>query len=106
MYTPRGSRVFKDEMAARVRDALGPGFTPLDCPLYVEIDVVLEKPRSVRRNLPTVKPDLDNYEKAIMDACTAAGLWRDDCLVVTKLSRKRYGSPSVRIAVRPHLTDE
>jgi Holliday junction resolvase RusA-like endonuclease len=38
----------------------------------------------------TSRPDLDNLEKAVMDALTKAKIWRDDCLVVKKDSRKVF----------------
>lgn len=37
------------------------------------------------------KPDLDNLEKAVMDALTTAGVWCDDAQVVEKHSTKIYG---------------
>lgn len=37
------------------------------------------------------KPDLDNLEKAVMDALTTAGAWVDDSQVVFKLSAKVTG---------------
>ena len=37
------------------------------------------------------KPDLDNLEKAVMDALTTAGVWCDDAQVVEKHSAKVYG---------------
>lgn len=39
------------------------------------------------------KPDLDNLEKAVMDAMTAAGIWLDDSQVTSKDSRKLYAPP-------------
>lgn len=44
----------------------------LDGPLYVE--VVLHPPDRRGR-------DLDNYMKALLDACTKGGLWEDDKLI-------------------------
>lgn len=38
----------------------------------------------------TSRPDLDNLEKTVMDALTEAKIWRDDSLVVVKLSGKVY----------------
>lgn len=38
----------------------------------------------------TSRPDLDNLEKAVMDALTTARIWVDDSLVVQKVSSKVY----------------
>ena len=57
----------------------------------------------LKPNAPTVhtkKPDLDNLAKAVMDAITDAGLWRDDSLVYQKHSMKVYGErPGVEITI-------
>jgi len=102
MYTPAKSRRFKEELAALVRAAKG-SMEPIAEPVEVLIEVFVPRPKSARkRALPAVKPDLDNYEKAVMDACTYAGLWTDDSLVTTKRSSKRYAGargPGIRIAV-------
>lgn len=45
----------------------------------------------------TRKPDADNLAKAVMDAMTAIGVWRDDDQVTDLIVRKRFtapGSPS------------
>ncbi len=39
----------------------------------------------------TKKPDLDNLEKAVMDALTDYGMWNDDSFVCSKNSIKIYG---------------
>jgi crossover junction endodeoxyribonuclease RusA len=51
---------------------------------------------------PTVAPDLDKLTRCVADACTDAGLWRDDAQVVSIVAAKRYtsGVPGVRIEVR------
>ena len=57
----------------------------------------------LKANAPTAhtgRPDLDNLEKAVMDAITNADLWRDDSLVYQKHSTKRYGErPGVEITI-------
>lgn len=72
---------------------------PLIGPLYVQIDAWLPRPKShftkkgLRENAPSwveSKPDLDNLEKAILDALTNLGLWRDDSQVARVAKRKRY----------------
>ena len=40
----------------------------------------------------TSRADLDNLEKAVMDALTAAKWWQDDCLVVDKRTVKVWGA--------------
>ena len=50
---------------------------------------------------PTGKPDVDNYAKAVMDALTTLGLWRDDAQVCKLVAQKVYGAQPgavVRIA--------
>jgi Holliday junction resolvase RusA-like endonuclease len=37
-----------------------------------------------------VKPDLDNLNKAVFDAVTNGGLWKDDSLVCKQSSNKQY----------------
>lgn len=39
----------------------------------------------------TTRADLDNLEKAVMDALTQAKWWMDDCLVVDKRTVKVWG---------------
>ena len=40
------------------------------------------------------RPDLDNLEKAVMDALTDAGAWADDCQVASKKSVKVWAQPN------------
>lgn len=40
----------------------------------------------------TSRADLDNLEKAVMDALTEARWWKDDCLVVDKRTVKVWGA--------------
>ena len=40
----------------------------------------------------TIKPDIDNLTKPVMDALTAIGIWRDDCLVVAGETKKYWTS--------------
>lgn len=64
----------------------------------------MPRPKSVKRAEPTVKPDLDKLVRAINDALTQAGVWRDDSQVVESREEKRYETaglaPGVDIEVR------
>jgi hypothetical protein len=67
---------------------------------------VLARPRTVRRPYPSVTPDLSKLVRAVEDALTDAGVWRDDALVVRYHElEKRYAAvgegPGVLISIRP-----
>lgn len=67
----------------------------------VEAVFVFERPPSVKRRFPSVKPDLDKLARALFDAITDAGLWEDDGRVVRLVTEKLYGrAPGVHVTVR------
>lgn len=59
----------------------------------VRLDLLFtfQQPKRRPMQFKISKPDLDNLEKAVMDALTDAGVWIDDCQVVEKHSTKIYG---------------
>lgn len=48
---------------------------------------------------PKVRPDLDKLVRAVLDALTEAGVWRDDGQVVGLQVVKLYGVPGAAITV-------
>jgi Holliday junction resolvase RusA-like endonuclease len=84
-----------------------------DCPIYLELTFHLARPAShfgTGKNasrlkdsappFPDAKPDSVKLTRAVEDALTSI-IWRDDCLVVDHIIRKRYGSrPGVEITIR------
>lgn len=97
LYTPARTRRFMEELAAAISAATT--VRGVDRALEVSITVQLPKPASSRRHWPSVKPDADNYAKSVLDACTRAGIWRDDALVCRLTVEKRYGVPGVGISL-------
>lgn len=69
--------------------ALG-DFEKLDGPLEVDVTFYLARPKSVRRVMPHVPPDLDKLIRGLFDALTIAGVWVDDALVVRTYACKFY----------------
>jgi Holliday junction resolvase RusA-like endonuclease len=66
----------------------------------VKAEFVFCQPKTVKREEHTVRPDLTNCWKLVEDACTAAGVWRDDSQVVKAEISKRYGqNPGVHVSV-------
>lgn len=64
------------------------GKTPLEGPLRVTARFFLARPKSVKREHPTVKPDLDNFLKCL-DALNGI-CWVDDAQVVHFDAQKLY----------------
>ena len=52
----------------------------------------LPRPKSLPKRVTehTKKPDLDKLLRAVLDACTTGGVWRDDSQVATIHARKVY----------------
>lgn len=57
---------------------LGPKVEVVSYPIRVDLEVYPEMPKSTKLAFP--KPDVDNYAKAILDACNGV-LWEDDSLI-------------------------
>ncbi|CAB4199560.1 Rus Holliday junction resolvase [uncultured Caudovirales phage] len=66
------------------------GEKPLDGAIQVSLDFRLHKPKSVKRDVPTVKPDLDKMIRSVLDALTAAHVWHDDAQVWAVDATKQY----------------
>ena len=55
---------------------------------------------------PTVKPDLDNLDKAVMDALNKVA-YKDDSQIVAKVSKKHYAEvPNVTIVIAEYGKEE
>lgn len=61
-----------------------------DAPVIVDISFYLPKPKTVKRDYPTVKPDGDKLLRSTFDGLTSAGVWRDDAMVIGGSFRKLY----------------
>ena len=63
----------------------------LTCPVELDLQFLFARPKKdAHRYWQDHKPDLDNLEKAVMDALTAGQAWKDDSQVVKIQSIKRY----------------
>lgn len=109
-YTPAKTRKWEDDARVIARQKME-GQSQIDGPVKVFIVAQYEPPASwpewKRRAAMdglvahTGRPDLDNLEKAVCDACNGV-VYRDDSQIVEKLSRKRYGPEAyVEIVVYP-----
>lgn len=62
----------------------------LEGPLSASVRFLLPRPKSVRRDFPTVKPDLDKLVRSTWDGLTSSGLIRDDARITDLRAEKRY----------------
>ena len=82
-----------------VRATVGKLETPSTQPVRVELQFWFEKPKTVKRDHMSVKPDLDKLSRSVLDAITG-GILKDDSQVVILNARKEYGDkPGVLIRV-------
>lgn len=72
----------------------------IDNGVVVALRFVVARGKTVTRDLPTVRPDLDKFARAILDSLTVAGVYKDDSRVVGLVAFKVYGAePGVAVSV-------
>lgn len=105
-FTPRTTRDAESCIRTDILEQTfkqGHIFFPVGVPISVDMTFVVSRPRTApkKRTYPVVKPDGDNYQKLVFDACNGY-LWADDAQVCEWRGRKVYGSPPrIEIEVEP-----
>jgi Holliday junction resolvase RusA-like endonuclease len=91
---------WRQDVRRAAADAMN-GHLPFDGPLEVLVTFTLAKPRTVKREMPHVRPDLDKLVRSTLDALGSAGVYGDDSQVVSLVTLKVYGIiPGASIIVR------
>jgi len=104
---------WRKDVVDAAQEALG-GRPPFeDVGLELHVLFYLPRPLSAPKRVtePAKKPDVDKLLRAVMDALTAAGVWRDDAQVIVTFARKAFaagvhdpmgagGIPRAQITVR------
>jgi Holliday junction resolvase RusA-like endonuclease len=95
IYNPPTTKAYKSQIInlfVRI-----PGRYEQGVPVKVTIDYYFDRPKSMNRKKDedkiichTKKPDLDNLNKAVLDALSESGIWHDDRQVADLRSRKFY----------------
>lgn len=98
-FTPTKTVAYERKVAFQARLAMD-GRAPFAGPVAVEMIFVVPVPKSWSEKkkssaragtlLPTVRPDLDNVGKALLDSCNRI-LWGDDSQVAKKTIVRLYG---------------
>lgn len=92
----------KDLMAWRgkvAQTARVAGCTPITGPIIISMRFYYERPKTVKRDEPTVPPDLDKQIRSILDALTGVA-YVDDGQVTAITATKEYGQPGVEIVIK------
>lgn len=106
MYTPKDTATNEAIVRMEFR-AKYPAWEPIAGPVRLTVHLVHAIPASWTKKkqmiactlFPTVKPDLDNSTKLIMDALNGAA-WKDDKQVVSLSVLKEYGqTPKTRVYI-------
>ena len=91
---------WREDVKHAALDAMN-GRLPFDGPVEVKVTFYLPRPKSVKRALPSVRPDIDKTTRSLLDALTSAGVFRDDSQVTDLHARKRYAEiPGAEVIVR------
>lgn len=99
-YDPKGSREYKQTLAAQIA-AQNPEYIP-EGAISLECEFIFARPKSLPKKVVdhTRKPDLDNIIKALKDAMTGI-VWKDDAQIVSLTARKEYGDvPQIWVRVK------
>jgi Holliday junction resolvase RusA-like endonuclease len=81
-----------EQTAKHCRDQ---GLEPLDKPVEIALVFYLPKPKTVKRDWPSVKPDLDKLIRSTFDGLTTGGLYVDDALVIALSASKQYATDRI-----------
>lgn len=85
---------WRHDVTSAARDALG-DVPPIEGPVRVTLTFSFDKPQSApkrKRTWPITRSsgDVDKLARAVLDALTSAGVWRDDSQVIELFVRKSF----------------
>lgn len=63
---------------------------PINDPIELCLSFYLPRPKSVKREFPSVKPDLDKLIRSTCDGLKTGGLYTDDALIIAITATKQY----------------
>jgi Holliday junction resolvase RusA-like endonuclease len=78
---------------------------PIPAPVTLEVIFFMPKPKSVKREYPSVKPDLDKLIRSINDSATDAGVLQDDSQVIEIVAHKVYADEQMPEGVLIQYTE-
>lgn len=86
----KGLKPWRLKVAAAALWAVGPDVRFMEGPLVLAVAFGMPRPRTVKREHPSVKPDLDKLTRAISDSLTGV-IYKDDAQIVRLDIIELYG---------------
>lgn len=102
MYDPGTAENWKSQIAVAAKEHLISNGGPMtfEGPVFLSTEFFFPRPKGhfrsngeLKGNAPTyvtTKPDFDNCAKAVADALTQLGFWKDDSQIAAHVMVKRY----------------
>lgn len=98
-YTPKETVKYENALRDLSRAFAPP--SPYNVPIVVRMRFFVSRPKKTKFWVPAVRPDLDNYVKAVKDALNGV-IWTDDGRITRIEAEKLYATerkPGVEIEV-------
>lgn len=89
VYTPKQTTDFESVLRWKFKELMHDNSNFFSKALSITIKFFLKPPQSTKRKLPSVRPDIDNYAKAVLDSMNGI-VFKDDCQVVQLVLSKHY----------------
>lgn len=109
IYTPKKTEMYEAQIAKAYKAAAN-GFSFGDKPVEIWITAVFAKAKTSKKEYPTIKPDIDNVQKAIFDGLNGIA-YNDDKQIVTATIHKCFcmlegEEPRILVTVTEYKGDE
>lgn len=108
-YTPKNTKLYEQQIARAYRQAAN-GFTFGEFPVEIWITAVFQKAKTSKKEYPTLKPDIDNIQKAVFDGLNGIA-YNDDKQILTAVVHKTFCTlegekPRLLVTVMEYKGDE
>jgi len=88
--------IWRSTIALAAKNA---GCKPVDSPIIISMRFRIKKPKTVKRQHPTVPPDLDKQIRSVLDALTGTAYIDDSQVIDIKASKVYSDAPGVDIEI-------
>lgn len=100
-YTPKKTKDFETSIKKMASEQYRNG--PIKDAISMTVVFIIKRPKSVKREYPTVKPDIDNFLKSLCDGLNGIA-YIDDAQIIEVNASKKYGPVGgIFVDIKPYL---